>query len=185
MAQKKLATVDSLRVPTGRAPVGCYAPLLQPGLVQLPLTADFTRFGKFVAPADMTAKSIRFALAVAAGSNDNCGAAIWAADGVTRLNSTGSIAAKLNAAAGPQTLTLPDTPLVANTVYYAAFWSGTIGTTAAEILAAGTSLGNGAINLAGIAVPLLDYGRLAGAAIPTSLAGFTPWGSAPLLYIGE
>lgn len=117
-----------------------------------PLTASRAYIARFVAPKTMTITKIAFQLTNAAGSNDNCDVGIFDASLTTLLGSSGSTAGKLNAAPGPQTVNLTGSvPLVAGTVYYAAFAMGTIGTTAAQI----------AFTTGSIAAPVL-FGATAG-----------------------
>lgn len=180
----KVGGVESNLVLTG-GQAGSYAPTMRDGLFSLALSANFLYFGRFVAPENFTAKSISFGLNVPAGANDNCGAAIFDSSGATRLATSGSVTSKLNAAAGPQKLTIPDTALTAGTTYYVAFWVGTLGGSAAQILAAGLGAFNSCPNLAGITVGTEDYGLVAAASIPTTLAGSSPWGHAPFLFVGK
>lgn len=114
--------------------------LLAPGAataeaVPLVATASRAYIVRFVAPAALVVTKIAFSLVVAAGSNDNCDVGIFNAAGTTLLGSAGSTAGKLNAGANTiQTLNLlASVALVANTVYYAAFAYGTVGTTAAQV----------------------------------------------------
>lgn len=99
------------------------------------VTASSSYGVRFLCPVNLTITKIAFVLTVAAGSNDNCDVGIFNAAGTTLLVSAGSTAGKLNAAApSVQSVTVTATALAAGTVYYAAFASGPIGTTAASMV---------------------------------------------------
>lgn len=84
------------------------------------LVAGRAYYGRFVAPRSFTAKLIAFVTTVAATGNDECDVGLYDATG-KRLSHSGAKASKLNATAGVQTIEIPETSLVAGTVYYAAF----------------------------------------------------------------
>jgi hypothetical protein len=99
------------------------------------LAASRTYVIRFCAPRNATIKRIGFSVSVLAGTNDNCDAGIFSADGTTLLGSAGSTAGKLNATLQPQYLTLlTPVSLVGGAVYYAAFGSGPQGGTAAAVI---------------------------------------------------
>lgn len=96
--------------------------------------AQTARLGRFVPPTPMLVTKIAFPLIVSAGSDDSVDVGIYDSGG-NRLVSTGATLGVLIAASGVKVLTF-GTPLqlTANTVYYAAFLMGLVGTTPAQVL---------------------------------------------------
>jgi hypothetical protein len=181
--QVKVGGVDYASYATnGQA--GVYAPSVAGGSPIITPIANFLYFGRFVAPKAMTAKSIRFGLMTSASINDSCAVALYDSTG-TQIATSGTIAGKLNAAPGPQSITVPDTALTAGSIYYAALWFSTIGGTAATIAGSGYVASNGAPNLAGTGIGVADYGIVSAAVLPATLAGFSAWSYAPYLFVSE
>lgn len=95
----------------------CASGTLQP-------TTNQAFYLRFVAPyTGFPCKSVNVVTTEAATKNDLACAALFAADGVTVLATSGSVASKMNAAAGTQNLAFESTynGTVGGTVYYLAF----------------------------------------------------------------
>lgn len=123
--------IDSLQA-------GLWVPAGAPGGAQtnfvLP-TPNIVYAMRFVCPKALTISKIVFSVATLAAVNDPCDAGIYSADGAVLLGSAGSTLGKLNAALGPQTLTMQaPISLAKDTIYYAAWGIGTIGGAAAAII---------------------------------------------------
>lgn len=97
---------------------------------------NVVKYSRFVPFKTMTVRGIRVVSTVAATANDNCAVGIRDTNGKTLLASSGSVAGKMNATAGPQDIDFTaDVVLEAGHVYYVGFQYGaTIGGTAATLV---------------------------------------------------
>jgi hypothetical protein len=127
------------------------------------ITAGRLYVARFIPPRDMPVTAIAFALAVNAGSNDNCDVAILDSTYTRVASAGGAVAGKLNAgAAGWISVNLTATYIMRQgKIYYLAFSSVTpFGSTAAQLLMPTTvdPMGDGFGTTAG----LRDSGSLSG-----------------------
>lgn len=163
---------------------GLYVPIHPGGASNnITLVANRGWAMRFVPSRAMTIQSIAFSVFTAAGSNDNADVGIYDSALATKLVSSGATAGKLNAT-GVQSIAVTATTLSPGVVYYAAFSSGAIGTTAGAV--AGASIGSGAVaSLFGATAGLIDI-ALNNAAHPLG-ATFAPSlaGNYPILALRE
>jgi hypothetical protein len=92
---------------------------------------------RFVPPRNMTVRGLSLGCLVIATANDPCAIALKAENGTTTLAASGAVEGKLNAAAGRVDIDFTaDVALEAGKIYYPSFQYGTVGGTAASLLAA-------------------------------------------------
>lgn len=143
-------------------------------------TAYVTRFVPF---RDIAAVSMMFNVSTAAGADDACDVGIYDATG-NRLVSAGATTGKLNAT-GNKTVTLAAS-LPAGAVYYAAFSSGTQGSTAGALRVANFSTAT-LTQIYGASFPQVDGGSYATShPLPATLSTTpTAMSNPPVLVIKE
>jgi hypothetical protein len=114
---------------------GTWAPQIPWGATSAPsLAAGRVFYLRFVLPKAMTIRSVTFGLQVADTVDNPVHCGIYSAAGA-RLATSGAVSGKMNAAAPDKMkVTIPDTALLANTVYYAAFLVPTVTTGTTSVL---------------------------------------------------
>lgn len=151
------------------------------GAAVMTLVATRAHIVRFVPPRNIQVVSIAFGVSTAAGSDDSCDVGLYDA-AYAKIVTAGATAGKLNGI-GVKTIPIVAS-LLANTVYYAAFSTGTIGTTAA-VLAGLTTGGNNTQDLFGTTAGLREFSFQAVHPLPVT---FVPGGSigvVPLLAVRE
>lgn len=124
-------------------------------LTPITLRAYFLRF---VASRSLTIAALGFSVSTAATLDDPCDVGIYAADGVTRLGSSGATTGKLNATGAKSVPLTAGVALTAGTVYYAAF--------AVTVLGTGSTITARTLQSVGVV-------DLFGSSAPNRLGGFT------------
>lgn len=114
---------------------GTHAPQIPWGATSAPaLSVGRVYYQRFVLPSAMTLRSITFGLQTADTADNAVHVGVYSGAGV-RLVTSGPVTGKLNAAASSAPkVTVPDTALLANTVYYAAFLAPVIANGATSVL---------------------------------------------------
>jgi len=113
---------------------GFWAPALGPYASQLAsgLAGSRCYFCRVVCPVSQTISKIGFSVTAAATADDPCDVGIYDAAG-NKLGSSGSTTGRLNSTGVKTVNLLAPVAVVAGQVYYAAFGSGPLGGTAAQV----------------------------------------------------
>lgn len=130
-------TVAQIALTATNGQVGATAPGA-PGFFMSNIVATASRAYavRLVPRRNLTVVKIGFVTTLAATNDDACDVGIYASDLATKLVSAGATTGKMNATAGPQSITVSSTALTAGTTYYLAFSYGTVGGTAGRLLMA-------------------------------------------------
>lgn len=107
----------------------------QVGVTTLVTAANQMRATRFVPLRDMTVRGLSFVVSVAASVDDPCAIAILDTNGKTKLIGSGSVSGKMNATGRKDIDFTADLNLTAGHVYYPALQYGTLGGTAATVMA--------------------------------------------------
>lgn len=147
------------------------------------LAAAVPRYGRFVAPRNMTITLAAFVLTTASSVDDPIEIGVYDSAG-TLVATSGPAQGKTNGGTGVKTVPLAAT-LVGGQVYYVGVVQATIGGTAAQLQTISAPSGSTS-QLFGSNVPNGLLGLGAGAALPGSIAALTfNAGSCPLVALRE
>jgi hypothetical protein len=116
------------------AQAGFWAPALGPYANQGPggLAGSRCYFVRAVCPVSQTISKVGFSVVAAATADDPCDVGVYDAAG-NKLGSSGSTTGRLNSTGAKTVNLLTPVAVVAGQVYYAAFGSGPLGGTAAQL----------------------------------------------------
>lgn len=105
------------------------------GVTTFAVVANAMRATRFVPLRDMVVRGLSWVVSVAASVDDPCAIAMLDTNGKTKLAASGSVSGKMNATGRKDVDFTADVNLTAGHVYYPAHQNGTIGGTAATVMA--------------------------------------------------
>lgn len=157
------------------------------GTAALSMTANRAWFCRFVPSRDMTITKAAVHLSTAAGSDDAVDIGIYEVSGTTlsRLVSSGATTSKLNSTPGVITVNLASTTLRTNKIYYVGMSVGTIGSTAAAVIAH-SGLAGGFGQLFGTDIPAVECGYAASShPLPATVSSLLSTVNNPIIALRE
>lgn len=157
------------------------------GTAALSMTANRAWFCRFVPSRDMTITKAAIHLSTAAGADDALDIAIYEVSGtsLSRLVSSGATTGKLNSTPGIVTIDVAATTLLANKIYYVGMSVGTVGGTAAAVIAH-SGLAGGFGQLFGTGIPAVECGYAAAShPLPSTVSALLSTINNPIIALRE